>query len=69
MAARSPARLVLLGIYVKPLSTASKRAATEIGVVTVDMGGTACKTPFAPDYIAKAEKRGAIGKMRGTVKY
>jgi 3-methyladenine DNA glycosylase AlkD len=60
--------LIALGIYVEPLSAAAKRAAKEIGPVTVDMGGTACKTPFAPEYIAKAEKRGVIGKKRKTVK-
>lgn len=59
---------IALGIYVKPLSGRVKKATKEIGPVTVDMGGTACKTPFAPDYIAKAEKRGVIGRKRKTVK-
>ncbi len=32
------------------------------------MGNTACQVPYAPDYIAKMEKRGVIGKKRKTVK-
>jgi hypothetical protein len=34
----------------------------------VDMGGTACKVPYAPEYIQKVQKRGAIGKKRKTAK-
>ncbi|MEX1256431.1 MAG: DNA alkylation repair protein [Gemmatimonadota bacterium] len=59
---------IALGIYVEPLSGRVKKAMKEIGPVTADMGGTACKTPLAPDYIAKAEKRGVIGRKRKTVK-
>jgi hypothetical protein len=32
------------------------------------MGDTACKVPFAPDYIRKVNQRGAIGKKRKTAK-
>jgi hypothetical protein len=28
------------------------------------MGGTACKVPFAPDYIQKMKDKGNIGKKR-----
>ena len=35
---------------------------------TVDMGDTACKVPFIPDYIRKVEARGTIGKKRKTVR-
>ena len=30
----------------------------------IDMGKTACKVPFAPEYIDKVKKRGSIGKKR-----
>ena len=33
-------------------------------LVSVDMGGTACKVPFAPEYIAKVIERGNLGKKR-----
>jgi len=34
----------------------------------VDVGGTACKVPHAPEYIRKVQARGAIGKKRKTAK-
>jgi 3-methyladenine DNA glycosylase AlkD len=60
--------IIAVGIYIKSLNTLAKKAAERIGVVTVDMGNTACKVPFAPDYIKKAEKRGSIGKKRKTAR-
>jgi 3-methyladenine DNA glycosylase AlkD len=56
--------VIAVGIYVKSLNALAKKTGEKIGVVTVDMGDTACKVPFAPDYIKKAEKRGSIGKKR-----
>jgi 3-methyladenine DNA glycosylase AlkD len=56
--------VIAVGIYVKSLGALAKKTGERIGVVTVDMGNTACKVPFAPDYIKKAEKRGSIGKKR-----
>ncbi len=56
--------VIALGAYVKSLTDQAIRAAEKIGSVEVDMGDTACKVPFAPDYIKKAEKRGSIGKKR-----
>ena len=29
----------------------------KVGPVSVDMGKTACKVPYAPDYIKKVQKR------------
>ncbi len=60
--------VIAVGCYVKPLSKNAIEAATKIGPVTVDMGDTACKVPFAPDYIRKVEERGTVGKKRKTVK-
>jgi 3-methyladenine DNA glycosylase AlkD len=56
--------VIAVGIYVKSLGALAKKTGERIGVVTVDMGNTACKVPFAPEYIKKAEKRGSIGKKR-----
>jgi len=39
-----------------------------IGHVQVEMGKTACKVPFAPDYIKNLEVRGRIGKKKKTVR-
>jgi 3-methyladenine DNA glycosylase AlkD len=60
--------VIALGAYVEPLTDLAKKTAEKIGKVTVDMGNTACKVPFAPDYIKKIENRGAIGKKRKTAR-
>jgi 3-methyladenine DNA glycosylase AlkD len=60
--------VIALGTYVKPLADQALQAAEKIGRVTVDMGDTACKVPFAPDYIRKVRQRGTVGKKRKTVK-
>lgn len=60
--------VIAVGCYVKSLTDLALETAKSIGTVTVDMGNTACKVPFAPDYIQKVQKRGAIGKKRKTVK-
>jgi 3-methyladenine DNA glycosylase AlkD len=56
--------VIALGSYVKPLTDAAVKTANKIGPVEVDMHGTACKVPFAPDYIKKVQDRGSIGKKR-----
>jgi 3-methyladenine DNA glycosylase AlkD len=60
--------VISVGSYVKPLSDVALKTAEKIGVLSVDMGNTACKVPFAPDYIRKVKARGAIGKKRKTAK-
>jgi 3-methyladenine DNA glycosylase AlkD len=60
--------VIAVGCYVAPLTDLAVQTAKKIGEVSVDMGDTACQVPFAPDYIAKVQKRGTIGKKRKTVK-
>ena len=60
--------VIAVGAYVKSLTGTALRTAEKIGPVTVDMGDTACEVPFAPDYIRKVQKRGAIGKKRKSAK-
>lgn len=60
--------VICVAAYVAPLTDFALRAAEKIGPITVDMGDTACQVPFAPDYIRKIQKRGAIGKKRKTAK-
>ena len=57
-----------VGCYVAPLSELALQTAEAIGKVECDMGDTACKVPFAPDYIRKVKQRGTIGKKRKTAK-
>jgi len=60
--------VIAVGSYVKSLTDLALQTAAKIGNVTVDMGGTACKVPYAPEYIHKVQQRGAIGKKRKTAK-
>ena len=56
--------VIAVGAYVKSLTDPAIKTAEKIGPVNVDMGNTACKVPFAPDYIKKIQTRGTIGKKR-----
>lgn len=60
--------VISVGCYVSALTATAVQIGEKIGPVTVDVGNTACQVPFAPDYIAKVEKRGSIGKKRKTAK-
>jgi 3-methyladenine DNA glycosylase AlkD len=60
--------LIALGGYVAALTGDALKAGEKIGEVHVEMGGTACKVPSIPDYIAKMEARGVIGKKKKTVR-
>jgi len=54
--------------FIKELTKEAIEVSKKIGDVYVDMEGTACKVPSAPDYIKKMEARGSIGKKKKTVK-
>lgn len=56
--------LISAGCGVESLTDTVKKAAKEIGPLTVYLGNNQCKTPSAEDYIFKVEQRGAIGKKR-----
>src|SRR5579864_1770921 len=60
--------VISVGAYVKPLLKQAKIAARQIGVVSVDMGDTACKVPSAIAYIEKIEALGRIGRKRKTMR-
>jgi 3-methyladenine DNA glycosylase AlkD len=60
--------VISAGSYVADLTDEAVRAAQEIGTVSVNMGNTACKVPFAPDYIRKVASKNRIGKKRKTVR-
>jgi 3-methyladenine DNA glycosylase AlkD len=60
--------VIAVGSYVKSLTDVAADVGKKIGPVTVDMGDTACKVPYAPEYIDKVKKRGSIGKKRKSAK-
>jgi hypothetical protein len=59
--------LIAAAGYVPELTSLCKSTAVLIGTVKADMGGTACKVPYAPDYISKMERMDRIGIKRKTV--
>lgn len=56
--------LIAVGGSIPELTTLAKNVAEKIGEVHVLMGKTACKVPYAPDYIKKIKKMGKIGVKR-----
>ena len=60
--------VIAAGTYVESLTEFAIQTARETGVVSVVMGDTACKVPFAPDAIEKIQAKGRIGKKRRTAK-
>lgn len=60
--------VITLGCSVAELADEAKGAGERIGPVSVDVGNTSCKVPFAPDYIRKVEAMGRIGRKRKTAR-
>lgn len=56
--------VIAVGSYVASLTDAALNVGEELGKVEVNMGNTACKVPFAPDYIRKVVSMGRVGKKR-----
>lgn len=56
--------VISAGIYNGSLTQDCIGISERIGKVSVYMGKTSCKVPFAPEYIRKVEKMGRIGKKR-----
>ncbi len=60
--------VIAIGTYIAALTEKSKEVAGEIGKVSVDMDGTACKVPLATAYIDKVIDKGRVGKKRKTAR-
>lgn len=60
--------VIAVGTYIKELTKKSKEVAKNIGKVSVDADGTACKVPLANDYIDKVIAKGRIGIKRKTAR-
>ncbi len=60
--------VIAVGTYVEPLHDLAKKTAAQIDRVSVFVGDTACKVPFAPEYINKAKLQGKVGKKRKSAK-
>jgi 3-methyladenine DNA glycosylase AlkD len=60
--------VIAVGTYVPPCTEQALRIGEAIGPVPVDKGDTACRIPFAPESIRKAQERGILGKKRKTAR-
>ena len=60
--------VIATGTYIKDLTQEAQAVAANIGKVTVEMNGTACKVPFAKDYIQKVIDKNRVGKKRKTAR-
>ncbi len=60
--------VIAVGSFVKELNKEAIATGKNIGSVEVDMGGTSCKVPFAPDYIKKVMDKGYLGRKKKTAK-
>ena len=60
--------VISIGTYIKELTDKAKEVAEKIGKIEVDMNGTACKVPFAKDYIQKVVDKQRVGKKRKTAR-
>ena len=56
--------VIAIGSFVAELSPKAMEIAERIGKVDVNMNGTACKVPFAPEYIYKVISNRGLGKKR-----
>ena len=60
--------VIAIATYVKELTEKAREVAVNIGKVTVDVGGTACKVPLATVYIDKVVDKGRVGVKRKTAR-
>ena len=60
--------IISVGSYIAPLKEICEKTSEKIGKIQVEMGGTECKVPYAPDYIKKTVARGSLLKKKKTVR-
>ena len=56
--------LIAAGSYVEELTEEAIKIAKSLGPLMVDMNGTACKVPYAPEYIKKTVSRTGYRKKK-----
>ncbi|MCF0065062.1 DNA alkylation repair protein [Dyadobacter chenwenxiniae] len=60
--------IIAVGSYYKPSAEKALEIANRVGKVSVNVGNTACKVPYAPDYIRKVWDTGRLGAKRKEVR-
>jgi hypothetical protein len=56
--------VISVGSHIRELTEEARKTGMAIGPVTVHMNGTACKVPYAPNYIQKVADKGRIGRKK-----
>ncbi len=56
--------VIATGCFITELTQKASEIGANIGKVSVDMGGTACKVPLAKEYIEKVSTKGRLGKKK-----
>ena len=60
--------VIAIASYIQDLTEKAQSIARKIDKVEVNMNGTACKVPFATEYIEKNIKMGRVGKKKKTAR-
>lgn len=60
--------VIAAGSFIKELTKEATATGKKIGAVEVEMNGTSCKVPYAPDYIKKVIDKGYLGRKKKTAK-
>lgn len=56
--------VIAVGTWIVELTEKAQTIGAEIGKVSVDMNGTACKVPLVTEYLQKVIDKGRVGKKR-----
>ncbi len=56
--------VISVGAYITSMNSTAMAAGDKIGLVSVDMGKTACKVPMISVSLQKVIDRGSVGKKR-----
>jgi len=60
--------VIATGAGISSLTMEAMRVANSIGTLSVNVGNTACKVPYAPDYLKKIMDMGKVGVKKKTLK-
>lgn len=60
--------VIAIGSHIKDLTTEATKVSEKIGKISVDMNGTACKVPYAKEYIQKIINKQRVGRKKKTAR-
>ena len=60
--------VIAIGSHIKELTSEAAKVSEMIGKISVDMNGTACKVPYAKEYIQKIIDKQRVGRKKKTAR-